>query len=221
MYSLIIKHIRLIDGTGNEERHAEIAIENDKIVAVADKIDSAAHEIFDGKGQILAPGFIDTQNHSDGYWQLFDDPSLDSLVAQGITSILVGNCGASLAPLLSSNAILALQKWHTLDGININWQNFSEFAELMQKRKFGCNVASLIGYSTLRRGLQGDNPAALSNKELEQLKDTLASSISAGAFGLSTGLSYAHELGTSDVELYELATVLKKKRIGIIYSSEK
>jgi N-acyl-D-amino-acid deacylase len=210
MYSIIIKNARLIDGTGHPERRADIAVEDDKIVAVAEKISSNAQTTIEAEGKIVTPGFIDIQNHSDSYWQLFDNPNLDSLISQGYTTILVGNCGASLAPLLSQEALLALQKWHSLEGTNINWQSFAEFAETMLPRRFGCNITSLVGYSTLRRGLMGDKTIALTNEELKALKAALERALSEGAFGLSSGLAYAHEIGNSEVELYELAQVIRK-----------
>jgi len=210
MYSLIIKQGRLIDGTGKPERVADIAIEGDKIVAIDGAISTGAQTIIYAQGKIVAPGFVDIQNHSDSYWQLFDNPSLDSLVTQGYTTIVVGNCGASLAPLLSPQSLLALQKWHSLDGSNINWQSFAEFVQTMRARRFGCNIASLVGYSTLRRGLVGDRTDPLTPQETESLQYSLLSAIEQGAFGLSTGLAYAHELGTSQVELYELAKVIKR-----------
>ncbi len=210
MYSLLIKQARLIDGTGKPERLADIAIEGDKVVAIDANIASGAHAEIDAKGKVVAPGFVDIQNHSDSYWQLFDNPSLDSLLTQGYTTILVGHCGASLAPLLSQEALLSLQKWHSLDGTNINWQTFGEFAEIMTSRRFGCNIASLVGYSTLRRGLVGDRTDLLASGELDSLKHALEGAVEQGAFGLSTGLAYAHEIGTSELELYELAQVIKK-----------
>ncbi len=209
MYSQIIKNALLIDGSGSPERHCDIAIQDDKIVAIADKIETSSHEFIDAKGKIVAPGFIDTQNHSDSYWQLFDNPSLNSMIAQGYTTVFTGQCGASLAPLLSQEALLSLQKWHNLEGTNINWQTFGEFAGAMSERRFGCNIASFVGYSTLRRGLKGDNTEPITNEELKALKQALHNAIDQGAFGLSTGLAYSHEVRTSDLELYELAEVLK------------
>jgi N-acyl-D-amino-acid deacylase len=210
MYSLIIKNAQVIDGTGSPAITADVAVEGAKIVAVSPSINSSAQDVINAKGQVLAPGFIDVQNHSDSHWQLLDNPSLDSLVTQGYTTILVGNSGASLAPLLSPDALLSLQKWHTLEGANINWRTFEEFATAMQARSFGCNVASLIGYSTLRRGLVGDRLTPLTVDELEVLKNQIDESLQAGALGVSTGLSYAHELVMSEIELYEIARVVKK-----------
>jgi N-acyl-D-amino-acid deacylase len=153
---------------------------------------------------------VDLQNHSDSYWQIFDNPSLDAMVSQGYTTILVGNCGASLAPLLTHEALYSLQKWHNLEGVNVNWVSYSEFIEELSRRRFACNIASLVGYSTLRRAIVGDQIRSLSNRELESLKNALTESLDSGAFGLSSGLSYAHEIIISELELFELAKIVKK-----------
>lgn len=211
MYSTLIKNALIIDGTGGKPLAGDVAIEGNKIVAVSHSITSGAHEIINADGKVLAPGFIDIQNHSDSHWQLFDTPTLDSLVTQGFTTILVGNSGASLAPLISEQSLLALQKWHTLQGVNINWRSFAEFAETMKAKTFGCNVASLVGYSTLRRGLIGDRLSPLAVEELQTLKKLADDAISEGAFGISTGLSYAHEVIISDIELYEIAQIAAKR----------
>ncbi len=210
MYSLIIKNAQVIDGTGSPAVVADVAVEGHRIVAINPEIKSAAQTIIDAKGQVLAPGFIDIQNHSDSHWQLLDNPELESMVTQGFTTVLVGNSGASLAPLLSADALLSLQKWHTLEGANINWRSFAEFAAAMKARSFGANVASLVGYSTLRRGLVGDRLDPLTASEIEILRNQIEESLRAGAFGVSTGLSYAHELVMSDIELYEIAQQVKK-----------
>ncbi|MDQ3018529.1 MAG: hypothetical protein M3Q64_01520, partial [bacterium] len=207
MYSTLIKNTTIVDGTGAKSFTGDIAIEGNKIANIAPLIQGGAHERIDGTNLIAAPGFIDIQNHSDSHWQLFESPALESLVTQGFTTIVVGNSGASLAPLISSDALLSLQKWHTLEGTNINWRSFAEFVQSMQTLNFGCNVASLVGYSTLRRGLVGDRLSPLSIEELETLKKLTDDAISEGAFGISTGLSYAHEVIISDIELYELARV--------------
>lgn len=210
MYSVLIKNARLIDGTGNPERICDIAIENDRIISVEPEIKGSAKLLIDAKNKIVTPGFIDIQNHSDSYWQLFDNPAVDSMLMQGFTTIVVGNCGASLAPLLSPPALLALQKWHNTEGWNVDWQTFGEFVATMKSRRFGCNVASLIGYSTLRRGIVGDANRPLTTDELEIMRIALEQAIEQGGFGLSIGLAYSHEMQTSELELYQIAQVVKK-----------
>jgi N-acyl-D-aspartate/D-glutamate deacylase len=208
MYSLVIKKATVIDGTGAAPIVCDVAINGDTIVNVAPDISTSAEETVQANGKILAPGFIDLQNHSDSHWRLFDGPLLESMVTQGYTTVMVGNSGASLAPLVSENALLSLQKWHTLEGANINWRSFAEFAESMSSQSFGPNVASLVGYSTLRRGLIGDRQSAVSVAELQTLKRLAEDALNEGAFGISTGFAYAHEASISDVELYEIAKIV-------------
>lgn len=211
MYSLLIKNATVIDGTGQPGNILDVAVQGDQIVNIAPKIDSGAESIIDAAGKILAPGFVDLQNHSDSYWQIFDNPQLHSLISQGFTTILVGNCGASVAPLLTHDALFALQKWHNLEGVNVNWTSYSEFIEELGRRRFACNIGSLVGYSTLRRAIVGDQVRSLAKRELAALKSALTESLEAGAFGLSSGLSYAHEIIISELELFELAKIVKSQ----------
>lgn len=210
MYSKIIKNATVLDGTGAKPYLADIAIEEDKIVLVGNLKKAKAWEIIDASNKWVAPGFVDIQNHSDVYWTIFDSPRLDSLLMQGITTALIGNCGASLAPLLSRDALLAVQKWHDLNGVNFNWLSFGEYLDELSKRNFGVNIASMVGYSTLRRGLIQDEIRALSADEVKILEKALQESLSAGAFGLSSGLSYAHEAIISENELMQLAGIVKE-----------
>ncbi|MEK7075913.1 MAG: amidohydrolase family protein [Patescibacteria group bacterium] len=210
MYSKIIKNGTIIDGTGKPVFKADIAIEQDRIVQIGNLQKANAEEIYDATGKYISPGFIDIQNHSDVYWTIFDSPSLDSLVAQGITTAIIGNCGASLAPLLSRDALLSIQKWHNLEGVNFNWLTFDEYLNELSKRNFGVNIGSLVGYSTLRRGLVKDEIRPLQPEEMVILIKALEHSLKAGAFGLSSGLSYAHEATIASDELLTLSETLKK-----------
>lgn len=211
MYTKIIKNGTIIDGTGSKPFKADLAFSEDKIVIVGNTGKAKAQEVIDAQGKYVAPGFIDIQNHSDVYWSLFDNPGLQSMLAQGITTALVGNCGASLAPILSRQALLSVQKWHNLEGANVDWLNFADYLKALTKSGVGINIASLVGYSTLRRGLVGDEIRGLTTGEMNTLKKVLSRSMEEGAFGLSSGLSYAHEAIISESELMELARIVKEK----------
>ncbi len=211
MYSFLIKNGTVIDGTGKAAYKADVALDGDQIVAIGSNIPEKGARVIDAQERIVAPGFVDIQNHSDSYWSIFDNPSFDSMVTQGFTSILVGQCGASLAPLLSPASLLSIRKWHDLSGSNINWTTFSEYIEELSRNRFGCNIATLVGYATLRRGLLGDEVRSLEKNELDTLKAQLADSLDAGAFGLSNGLSYSHEMYTSELELQELVSLVVAK----------
>lgn len=210
MYSLLIKNGMVIDGSGKTSEVLDVAVEGDKIVNINKNIPLQAQTVIDATNKIVCPGFIDLQNHSDSYWQIFDNPSFDSLITQGYTTLLIGNCGASLAPLLSQESLLALQKWHSLEGANINWRTFDEFLRELSQKSFACNIGSLIGYSNLRRGVVGDQIRGLDKEEFKAIAKILEESLEAGAFGLSNGLSYSHEIIVSELELFELAKIVKK-----------
>ena len=141
MYDILIKNGTVIDGTGNVGRKLDVGVEKDRIVEVAAKIPEAkGRVVIDAKDKFVTPGFIDIQNHSDSYFTLFDQPQQSSLLAQGITSIVVGNCGSSLAPLASLESIKTIQKWHDLAGVNINWVTFGEFVQSLSQKNLGVNV---------------------------------------------------------------------------------
>lgn len=92
MYDILIKNGTVVDGTGKAGFPADVAVSGDKIAKVGKIRWSKGKTEIDAKGKIVAPGFIDIHNHSDGYWQIFLEPELPSLIYQGITTIVGGNC---------------------------------------------------------------------------------------------------------------------------------
>lgn len=211
MLDILIKNGTVIDGTGSVGRNLDVAIEKGKIVEMAKNISGNARQVIDAKGKIVSPGFIDIQNHSDSYWTLFDHPGQASLITQGITTIVVGNCGSSLAPLVSPDSIKTIQKWHDLTGININWASFDELFEVLGKQPLGVNVASLVGHATIRRGIMGDQLRAMSKDESLEIEKLTRMALDSGAVGLSYGLVYAHEANSTHDELVNLAKLLKEQ----------
>ena len=209
MYEILIKNAAIIDGAKTNKYPSDLAISKGKIKKIGQLKKAKAKKIIEASGLYLSPGFIDLNNHSDTYLTLFTISSLESLLQQGITTILGGNCGSSLAPFTSADILKSIQKWADIKEINLNWLTFKEFLAELDKRKIGVNFASLIGHSTLRRGVIGDEFRLLKPKEMEVMKDLLKIALKQGAFGLSTGLAYSHAKIAPTKEIVELAKIVK------------
>lgn len=210
MYDILIKNGIIFDGTGKGQGiRADIGITGGKIEAIKDLPVAAAKEIINAEGLYVVPGFIDIQNHSDSHGVLLSKPNLESLVSQGITTIVIGQCGASLAPLPVPESIKSLQKWGTLDGVNADWQTFREFRTKLFPKTFGANVLSFVGHATLRRSLTGDSARELTPEEIKQEAGMLAQAYADGAAGVSFGFQYGHEIKTSKEEISALLEVTK------------
>lgn len=210
MYDILIRNGTIIDGTGKPGVKASLGISKNKIAKIG-KLAWAKGKIeVDAEGKVVAPGFIDMHNHSDSYWRLFLEPQLPSLVHQGITTIVGGNCGASIAPLTSGKIIESVQKWADIKEVNVNWLSMREFREEMEKKKLGLNFATLVGHGTLRRGIIGDEMRRLTESELEFFKNILERSLEAGALGFSAGLAYSHERDAKWDELEAMLETVKR-----------
>ena len=210
MYDILIKNAIIIDGSKGNKYQADVAISDGKIKKIKKNIDkNKGKKFIDADGLYLTPGFIDLNNHSDTYLTLFTIPSQESLLKQGITTILGGNCGSSLAPLVSADSLKAIQKWADITQINLNWLTFEELICALQKIKIGVNFASLVGHSTLRRGLIGDEFRELKPKEIKTMAEMLKTAMKQGAFGLSTGLVYSHAKMATTKEIIGLAKIVK------------
>src|SRR3989338_2810082 len=121
LYPVIIRNATVFDGSGSPPTKADIGINGDQFTAVGDLSRESAAEDIDASGLYVAPGFIDITNHSDTHWTLFSVPSQESLLRQGITTIIGGNCGTSLAPIIKPSDIEEIQKWTGSSEINVNW----------------------------------------------------------------------------------------------------
>ena len=209
MLDILIKNGTVFDGLGNPGVKLDVAVEKGRVVQIGPNITATAAQTINAQDRFVTPGFIDIQNHSDSYWTILDQPNQLSLLSQGITSIIMGNCGASLAPLLTRESIKTIQKWHTLAGININWASVSEFLDYLALTPIGVNVGTLVGHATLRRGLIGDAVRQLTSEELKVMDKALQDALAQGALGLSLGLIYAHEVNSSLEELRQITSRLK------------
>lgn len=211
MFDILIKNGTIIDGTGGKSFHGDIGIEKGLITEIGEiKIKASALKTIDATGKIICPGFIDILNRSDAFGTLFENPSQESLLRQGITTIIGGNCGASLAPMISISGIEAIKKWADIKNVAINWSSMAEFLNELSGKKIGVNFGTLIGHTTLRRGLLKQEIRLLQKKEQEQMNYIVDQSMSEGAFGISAGLVYSHTKITPTEELIEISKITAK-----------
>ncbi|MBI4120445.1 MAG: D-aminoacylase [Parcubacteria group bacterium] len=214
-FDIIIRNGTVIDGTGKKTAYqANVAIHGDKIFDVGSLAGARGRIEIDASGLAVAPGFIDIQNHSDSYGSLLKNPDLESLVRQGITTILLGQCGSSLAPLLKGS-LASIQKWTAVEGVNVNWSSVAEFLAILSQKPIGVNTATLVGHATLRRDFAGDTARPLNHKEQLQMGALLKRSLQEGAYGLSVGLAYSHERLATEDELLGLLKIVEAER-GVV-----
>lgn len=213
---ILIKNGIIVDGVGTPAFHADIGIMGGKIEKIGFLGEPGAKIVIDATGQYVAPGFIDINNASDRHWALFSHPNMESYLYQGVTTVIGGNCGSSLAPLTTGNIIATIQKWADIKQINVNWLTLSDFFEEVKRKKLLLNFGTLTGHATLRRDIVGDQFRELTENELGQMKHLLSEALADGALGFSTGLVYSHAKVAPADEISSLISVLGP---GKIYSS--
>ncbi len=212
MHDILIKNGTVVDGTGDGKYQSDIAINDGTITEVGDLSGDNAREIIDAKDLIVAPGFIDISNRSDTRWRLFKDPQLESLLHQGITTIIGGNSGSSLAPIYNEDMLNSMRKWVDVGGVNINWQTVSDFFSVVGEHKLSVNFGTFVGYGTLRRGIVGDMDRELTRDEKKSIEIHITESLKQGALGVSTGLIYSHERNIKIDELIDVAKIVAKNK---------
>ena len=212
MYDILIKNGTIIDGTGEAPKSSTVAVKNGKVTDLGPSVGGDAKTVIDAAGFFISPGFIDITNHSDTHWTLFDYPSQASMLRQGITTILGGSCGTSLAPVLNGTVSAeAVQKWVDVSEINVNWLSVKEFLEELERHNLGVNFGTLVGHGTLRRNVMENSVRPANAEELGRMAYLLDKALVEHAFGLSLGLTFSHGSPATDEELIELAKVVAAK----------
>ncbi|MBM3256598.1 MAG: amidohydrolase family protein [Candidatus Moranbacteria bacterium] len=212
MLDLIIRGGKVVDGGGKTPLQVnDIGVKDGEITALGNLENEIAKNEIKADGKIVTPGFIDLNNHSDTNWTLFQNPDQESLLFQGITTIIGGNCGSSLAPIIGEGSIKSLRKWTNLQNIQIDWDRVSELLLFIQdNRPLRLNFGTLVGHATLRRGILEENIRPIKREEMETLKYETEKSLKEGAFGLSTGLAYTHAKIATQDEIMALAKIVVK-----------
>ncbi|MBI4085116.1 MAG: amidohydrolase family protein [Candidatus Liptonbacteria bacterium] len=214
--TLLIKNVQPLCAARKMPPRVDVFVSGDRISAFGSFSSRGADETIDGQDAYISPGFIDVNTDSDHYLTLFDDPPQEDFLKQGITTIIGGQCGSSLAPLIYGG-LESIRKWTDTDRMNVDWNSMKEFLAMLQKKPLGVNFGTLVGHSTIRRSIIGESQRALTKNELNIFSEILKKSLAEGGLGLSTGLGYLHGRNTP---YSEIKTLLKTvKNFDRVYST--
>lgn len=200
MYDLVLKGGRIYDGSGLPAFTADVAISNGRIEAIG-RVDGPAHRTLDVDGLAVAPGFIDLHTHLDA--QLFWDPLGSSLNEHGVTTVITGNCGLTLAPCRMEDRDAIVGNFVRVEGmpkrvlqgaIPWRWTTHDEYMRALDDAGLGLNVGTLIGHCAVRQYIMGDAAVerAATEDEIAAMEEVVRQSMEAGAFGFTTNLNERH-----------------------------
>ncbi len=233
MADLVIRGALLCDGSGREAARGDLAVTGDRIAAVGRVAERGAREL-DGAGLALAPGFIDLHTHYD--CQLFWDPQASPSPWHGVTTVVMGNCGFTIAPCREADRETLMQLLLFVEGMPIEtlragiawaWEDFGGYLGALEGRGVGPNVAAFIGHSAVRYRVMGRAAVerAATPEECAAMAALVREGMAAGAIGWSTSLSPTHFFGdgtpapsrlADEAELLALARALADLERGVI-----
>lgn len=216
MTDLAIVGGRVLDGAGTAPVEASVLIDGDRIEALlpAGTPIPPGARVLDVAGMTVAPGFIDVHSHSD--LTPFVEPTMDSMLRQGVTTLVVGNCGASAFPLANAEEMASLVGVDAGE-LELAWDSFGEYLERVAACRPALNVAALVGHGTLRQAAVAEQRRPPTEQELAEMRCLLGDALDEGAIGLSSGLIYAPGLHASTDEVASLAGELAAR--GALYTS--
>jgi N-acyl-D-amino-acid deacylase len=206
-FDVLISGGTVFDGLGNKPIRADIGVINGRIAAIGSLGHATSTQTFRAEGWYVSPGFIDIHTHSD--LSILATPNMDSSLAQGVTSEIVGNCGMSLGLSQPTSEFAMEQRWLSREGVIVDWNDLNGFLRRIEDNGIAINVATLAGHGTLRKRVMGLANRPPSRVELTAMQQDLATAMEQGAVGLSSGLEYVPGMYADIAELVALATVAK------------
>jgi N-acyl-D-amino-acid deacylase len=201
MSALLLRGGTVVDGTGADRFAADVRVEDGRIAAVEARLASDGAQVIDVTGKVVAPGFIDVHTHDDR--MVLAAPEATPKISQGVTTVIVGNCGISLAPLVRSGVPPPLN----LLGNDYAYPTMAAYADAVQAARPAVNVAALVGHSTLRVAAMDDPYRPATRDEQAHMAALLREGMAAGAIGLSSGVFYATGAAADIDELAMLAAI--------------
>ncbi len=211
-FDILIKNGKIFDGTGNLGFKSDIAVKDGKIVKLQYRIEDSATRTIDASGLIISPGFIDMHSHSDT--GILYDNKLQSIIMQGITTSVVGQCGYSLAPVSEKGFDIFKRDLDMVapPGVKpaeITWRTFKEYLEEVEKGKISSNIVPLVGFGPIRIAAgPGYEDRIPTDIEIHEMQELTKEAMEAGAFGMSTGLIYSPQVYSKTEEIIELAKIV-------------
>jgi N-acyl-D-aspartate/D-glutamate deacylase len=194
MLDLLIRNGVVVDGTGAERRAADVGVVDGRIVVVGDTEDSA-HRTIDADGLVITPGFVDLHAHYDA--QVFWDQALSPSPLHGVTTVVGGNCGLTLAPVEPGDEdfltrllarVEAIPVEALRAGVTFRWNTYAEFLDVVEALPLGLNIGFMVGHSAIRRAVMGSEASAseASAVQIKAMQTLLSDAIAAGGLGFST-----------------------------------
>jgi N-acyl-D-amino-acid deacylase len=227
-YDLIVKNALIVDGTGAKAFKGDVAVEGGRIAALGN-VGGQARQVIDADGKVAAPGFIDAHTHYDG--QLLWDPTIDPATAHGVTTILMGNCGFTLAPVRPRDQDYILGVFSATEEVPkaalqqhapLPWESFGEYMSFVENSKLGVNVVTQVGHSAIRRYVMGEEALTreATLEEIDAMVRLAEEAMDVGAAGVSSSFSPAHvdedgghvpSFFASEAESEALASAVRRK----------
>jgi N-acyl-D-amino-acid deacylase len=209
MYDLLIRQARVVDGSDAPAFVADVGIVGKHIVAIGAHLSEEALDVIEANGQVLAPGFVDAHTHDD--LAVLRWSTVPPKVCQGITTVVIGNCGFGLAPMVAEHTT-AMQEYAAAvlgkDERPWPWSTMGAFLDTLRATPMGQNVSALLAHGPLRVAVMGFEQRAATEQEIVAQEELVAEAMQSGAAGMSLGLVYVPGAYTPTSELVRLARVV-------------
>ncbi|SAK82385.1 N-acyl-D-amino-acid deacylase [Caballeronia hypogeia] len=211
-FDFIIAGGTVIDGTRKPRFDADIGVKDGRIAAIGNLSSSSAETVFDARGKVVAPGFIDSHTHDDRI--VLTDPDMACKVSQGVTTVITGNCGISLAPARKDMSVPMPLSFLHIGGRSDTYcfETFVEYLDAIRRAPAAVNVAALVGHTTLRAVVMDSFDHEATATEIDAMQQLLDEALQAGAIGASTGTFYPPAAKASTSEVVEVCRPLTKAK---------